>query len=130
MGDTTLDQRNGIKPDRAQAFQVNTVPSNRDGIYDQDRGQRSGHAVGSVVPGFFRPQNKEEEEIQVTGDLHFLFDKDTPATRRDCALLEKYLKDILRNHRFMCNADFDSGICMTQTVLNINNALGRLKTLR
>ena len=130
MGDTTLEQRNGLESNRAKAFQVNTVPSNRDGIYDQDRSKRSGHAVGGLVPGFIRTENEEKEEIQVTEDLHFLFDQDTPATRRDCALLEKYLKDILRNHRFMCNADFDSGICITQTVLNINNALGRLKTLR
>ena len=129
MGDSTLEQRDGILADWTSPIQVDTVPRIGDGISDKARSRSSSEAMGSMDEGLVC-SSPEEKERSLDHELHFTFDMDTPGTRRDCALIEKYLKDILRNHKYMINAGFESGPTITQTVFNIINALGQIKSIK
>ena len=99
MGDSTLESRDGILANRTSPIQVGAVPKTGNGISDQGRGGPSGQAMGSMVQGFINTSSKEEREID--HEIHFTFDKDTPGTRRDCALLERYLKQVMREHKYL-----------------------------
>jgi len=129
MADIILQPADGGIPNRAEVIQVNTVPPVGDGILEPERGEGSGTGMGVLVQGVLPAGGPVSEEKKVI-DLHFIWDRDGAGERRDLALLQKYLKNITREIQYMHNTGIPAGEALTISVLGINNALGKLESLR
>jgi hypothetical protein len=129
MGDIILQPANGVIPNRAEVIQVNTVPPVGDGISEPERGEGSGTGMGVMVQGILQAEEAISEEKKMI-DLHFIWDRDGAGERRDLALLQKYLNDIIREIKYMQNTGVMAGEALTITVIGINHALGKLESLR
>lgn len=128
MGDIILQPANGGIPNRAETIPVNTVPPVGDGILEPERGEGSGTGMGGMVQGILQAEAISEEKKMI--DLHFIWDRDGAGERRDLALLQKYLNDIIREIKYMQNTGVMAGEALTITVIGINHALGKLESLR